>query len=272
MKSVAVLTSFASLAAASCNYGTSLNPRSSDFAKRNEGIWGYHEVKGPLNWHGLDSTFELCATGTNQSPININGQQDTVSGSSFSLAVDSYASGAEFENLGHNVQVTVSGSSSVGGKAYNLAQFHFHTPSEHHLNGEYFPGEVHFVFEAADSSLAVIGFFIEVATSSDTVSSVLTAALANVGQIPNAGDSTSTAALDFSDLTSLLNSANVAQYAGSLTTPPCDQGVTFNVVQTPLYISVDTFRALKDVVKFNSRYTQNLPGDINLLQNAANSL
>jgi carbonic anhydrase len=123
-----------------------------------------------------------------------------------------------------------------------------------------------------DESLAVIGFFIEVASGSDPVSPLLTAALANIGSIPSAGDKTTTGALDFSSLVSHLNSATVAQYAGSLTTPPCYEGVTFNVVQSPLYISVGTFRALKDVVKFNARYTQNTPGQVNLLDNARNVL
>lgn len=123
-----------------------------------------------------------------------------------------------------------------------------------------------------DESLAVIGFPIEVATGADRVNPLLTAALSNVGSIPNAGDATNTSALDFSSLVNHLNGATVAQYAGSLTTPPCYEGVTFNVVQTPVYVSVDTFRALKDVVRFNSRYTQNSPGSINLLDNARNVL
>lgn len=123
-----------------------------------------------------------------------------------------------------------------------------------------------------DETLAVIGFFIEIATSADAVSPLLTAALANVGDIPSSGDVTHTDALNFASLVSHLNGASVAQYGGSLTTPPCDQGVTFNVVQTPLYISAATYRSLKSVVKFNSRYTQNSPGQVNLLDNARNVL
>jgi carbonic anhydrase len=148
MKTFAI-ASFASLAAAVCHHGTTLSPRSAGLAKRAEGAFGFHELEGALNWHGLDPLNELCAVGTNQSPINVNGGQTSVGGSSFSLSVNSYPSGAEFENLGTTVQVYADGSATVGGVSYNLAQFHFHTPSEHHLHGEYFPAEVHFVFQAA---------------------------------------------------------------------------------------------------------------------------
>lgn len=146
MKSLAV-ASFATLATAVCHHGTTLSPRSAGFAKRAE-AFGYHELEGPLNWHGLDELNELCALGTNQSPINVVGGLTEVSGSSFGLAIDAYPSGAEFENLGTTVQVFAEGSATVGGVSHSLLQFHFHTPSEHHLNGEFFPGEAHFVFQA----------------------------------------------------------------------------------------------------------------------------
>lgn len=125
---------------------------------------------------------------------------------------------------------------------------------------------------AVDDTLAVIGFLIEVAGSSDTVNPLLAAALANVGEIPESGDITSTDALDFSSIESHLSGGSVFQYGGSLTTPPCDEGVTFNVAAAPLFVDVATYRAVKNVVKFNSRYTQNSPGSVNLLDNARNVL
>jgi carbonic anhydrase len=148
MKAVALLASFSSLAAAICHYGTALNPRA-DFSRRAEGVFGYNELQGPLNWHGLGPENMLCATGKNQSPINVvAGEIKSVRGSSFGFKAPAYPKGAEFENLGTGVQVYVNGSATVRGKAYSLQQFHFHTPSEHHVGGEYYPMEVHFVFQA----------------------------------------------------------------------------------------------------------------------------
>lgn len=87
-------------------------------------------------------------------------------------------------------------------------------------------------------------------------------------ELPKAGDIDNTAPLDFSSLVKHLKSSKVYQYGGSLTTPPCDEGVTFNVVQEPLYMSHVHHRTLRNAVKFNSRYIQNNPGGKNLLENA----
>jgi carbonic anhydrase len=265
MKASAVILSLASTAAAICHHGTSL------FTRADGPAFGYHELQGPLNWHGLSTTNELCAVGQNQSPINVvQGENTVIAGSSFALSIPN-SNHNTFINLGTTVEVIASGTAKIGTKSYSLRQFHFHTPSEHHFNGEYYPAEVHFVFQAADSTLMVIGFFIEVAAGEGT-NPLLQAVLSKVSQIPNGQDETTTGALDFTSIRTHLNRSNVHRYAGSLTTPPCDQGVTFNVVEAPLYISAIRYRELKDVVKFNSRYTQNKPGQINLLENAANTI
>lgn len=139
---------FASVASAFCHYGTTLMPRGS-LAKRAEGEFGYNELQGPLDWHALDDDNGLCAMGKNQSPVNIDAANfDSVSGSSYNFDIESYPDGAEFENTGHNVQVYVNGTFSVDGKDYTVQQYHFHTPSEHRIDSEHFPMEVHFVAQA----------------------------------------------------------------------------------------------------------------------------
>lgn len=148
MKSLLV-TSTASLAAASCSYGTTLFPRDT---RAPVATFAYDGLNGPLNWYGLNTTANAaCALGTRQSPINIVTENyGAYSGVELDFALADYPEGAEIENLGSTLEVFANGSmTSKCGKQYALKQFHFHTPSEHHINGEYHPMEVHFVFQAA---------------------------------------------------------------------------------------------------------------------------
>lgn len=143
---LAAALSLAAPAFASCNYGTHLYPRSETVPISN---FSYTGLTGPLNWYGLNKTANrLCAVGQNQSPINLDAKVVTRPGTSISLTVQDDPLGGELENLGTTVEVPTNGSLKADGKTYSLAQFHFHTPSEHRLNSEYFPGEVHFVFSA----------------------------------------------------------------------------------------------------------------------------
>lgn len=142
-----ILFTYISLAAAVCNYGTSHNPR---VQRRAEASFGYNGLTGPLDWHGLDTKNSACALGTTQSPIDIvPAELTTVSGFNLAFNVPNVFEGAEIENLGTTLEVFVNGSLQLKDQSYELAQFHFHTPSEHHILGEYYPMETHFVFEAA---------------------------------------------------------------------------------------------------------------------------
>lgn len=132
-----------------CNYRTSHFPSLPSVPVNK---FSYVGLSGPLNWYGLNETANvLCSTGMNQSPIDIGNFSGTsvASGKSIKLSIPDYPDGAKFENLGTNVEVVVNGTLVDGGKTYALAQFHFHTPGEHRVNDEFYPMEMHFVFEAA---------------------------------------------------------------------------------------------------------------------------
>ncbi|KAI5803400.1 alpha carbonic anhydrase [Peziza echinospora] len=253
----------------SCMHGTSLMKRAELPGGRVAvSTFGYTGLNGPLNWAGLAPENAACDTAAIQSPINID--------SSISLAtqapvlkIDSVEA-AEFENLGTTIEVIVNGTTMFAGKEFTLKQFHFHTPSEHRISEEYFPLEMHMVHEAADGSgaLAVIGVTFQLSEDGKTTE-LLTAVTKNLGEIIEPGTVTETGPLDFTELINHIQTTPLFQYTGSLTTPPCADGLTFLVTSKPLPLNVATFNAVKAVVKFNSRYTQNTATDGNLLQVAA---
>ncbi|KAH6971990.1 alpha carbonic anhydrase [Ilyonectria destructans] len=262
----ASLLALAGAAVAACNYGTSFFPREANVPV---GTFGYTGLNGPLNWYGLNKTAnKLCAKGRNQSPINLNASIPVSPGKVAAFKVDNYPHGSKFENLGTTVEVPANGTLTAGGRTYSLAQFHFHTPSEHRFELEYFPMEAHFVFQAKDKSIAVVAFPIALGLADPLLASVF----AYVSGAATPGQATLTGPLIFTGLEHHLTSNPIYHYSGSLTTPPCSESVEWIISTKPLHIDEFTYNKVKSVVNFNSRYTQNTLGGINLLQNIASEL
>jgi hypothetical protein len=94
---------------------------------------------------------------------------------------------------------------------------------------------------------------------------------ANLDKAAETGSAAGTMPLDFASLKEHVAASTVWQYQGSLTTPPCSEGVSWNVVENPLFVDATLFRKVKTVMKFNSRYTQNEPGQDNFLAGAGAS-
>ncbi len=117
--------------------------------------WGYSGHEGPEHWGDLDPDFSVCASGKNQSPINLSGFME---GDLAPIAFNFAKGGNEVLNNGHTIQVNYKSSSSisVNGHSFKLKQFHFHAPSENHINGKSFPMEEHFVLADKEGNLVVI--------------------------------------------------------------------------------------------------------------------
>lgn len=121
-----------------------------------------------------------------------------------------------------------------------------------------------------NTQLAVIALMFQVsAEDSDPVIAGLSSSLE---AIATPGTKTTIKdGLDFSGVLSKVESSDILQYSGSLTTPPCAEGVTFLIVKDPLPVSVADYNAIKSIVKFNSRFIQNTLGGENILEIGANS-
>ncbi|CAI6091793.1 unnamed protein product [Clonostachys chloroleuca] len=253
-------------ALAACNYGTTEFPREPNVPI---GTFGYTGLDGPLNWYSLNKSANiLCAEGHFQSPINLNSSIRVAPGNrGLTFNITSYPEGAELENLGTTLEVPANGTFTIADNTYNLAQFHFHTPTEHRIDLEHYPMELHFVFQAADKSIAVVAFVIRLGPADPLLKSVFE----NAVEAATPGEATRTGPLVFTDLEGHFSSNNVFEYSGSLTTPPCSENVLWHVSAEPLTVDQDTYIKVKRIMKFNSRYTRNVLGGTNLLENSANA-
>jgi len=125
--------------------------------------FSYSGSTGPAFWDRLEGSDKICRLGKNQSPIDIT-QEEIKIFSKPDEVIFKDARNVEITNDGHSVQVnTNEATMKIGNDHYELEQFHFHTPSEHRVNGKYHDVEAHFVFQTKEGKLSVIGVFYDVA-------------------------------------------------------------------------------------------------------------
>lgn len=216
--------------------------------------WSYHGEAGPAQWAALAPEFATCGSGKSQSPIDLGAGGRR--GPQPKVVIDYRPLPLTVLHNGHTVQVEVANGSriTIDGKAFELLQFHFHTPSEHVVDGKPYPAEVHFVHRAADGELAVIGAFIADRPGN--------AALAEVVAHAPAGKSP---AMTYSwvtiDPAAIMPApASFWSYGGSLTTPACGEGVRWMVQRQPLALSRQHVDALRAAMGENARPVQPLNG------------
>ena len=200
--------------------------------------WDYQGLGGPANWGKLEAGFAACEGGATQSPINL---APTLTADLPPIYFNYAATPTAVTNNGHTLQVNVFEGSTimVDGKEFPLVQFHFHTPSEYQIDGKSYPLEIHFVHKNPQGVLAVIGVMVTEGAANSELENIFAAAPREAGRTQQMPDA-------FTDIRKLLPaSATYYRLMGSLTTPPCSEGVHWHVMTTPIEASkaqIDKFR------------------------------
>ena len=227
---------------ASCGSSPPLAPAASS----HRAAWTYAGATGPEHWSDLDPSFSACSRGSRQSPIDL----PPPPGSSTAPAVASPhwdPVPLSIVNNGHTVQVDDAAPSSLvlDGVTYSLVQFHFHTPAEHTLEGRAFDAEVHLVHRAANGKLAVVALFFQRGAESAALRPLFDAIPMEQGAPISVPGKT----LDLGAL--VPRAPRFLSYDGSLTTPPCTEGVRWLVVlpdPKPLEIAESDLAKLRAAV------------------------
>jgi len=198
--------------------------------------WGYSGHEGPEHWGELDPNFFLCSKGKNQSPVNLT---EMIESDLPPIKINYKSGGNEILNNGHTIQVNYDPGSTiiVDGNEFELKQFHFHSPSENTIEGHAYPMEAHFVHADKDGRLAVIAVMFKYGEKNTELEKAW-------AHIPNnAGEKR--ALSKHVDANILLpHDHDYFRFNGSLTTPPCSEGVLWIVMKyfhTTSKQQIDTF-------------------------------
>jgi carbonic anhydrase len=192
--------------------------------------WSYDGETGPANWGKLDPQFVMCAIGRNQSPIDLSGFTEA---DLKPMKMNYKAAASQIVNNGHTLQIDYAPGSTlvVDGREFELKQFHFHAPSENTLNGKHFPMEGHLVHADKDGNLAVVAVMFSQGADNPLLGKLWQHVPANKGDkqaLP--------AGLNASAL--LPTARDHYAFNGSLTTPPCSEGVRWLVIKQPASASM----------------------------------
>jgi len=217
--------------------------------------WDYAGKRGPLVWGKLDPAYKTCSAGHEQSPIDIHGAH--LNKALQPIEFHYIAGAVTLENDGHTIVAHVNPGSYIlaGGVRYDLQEFDFHHPSEEAFNGKLTDMGVHLVHKSGDGKMAIVAVrFSEDRGSPNAVMSILWSHLpttagttAKVTEMVNAGGF-------------LPADRGYWTYTGSLSTPPCTEGVRWFVFEDALSVSRDQLRAFIAIFRMNSRPLQDTHG------------
>jgi len=211
--------------------------------------WDYSGPEDPSHWGKLDPSYAACSLGQTQSPINITHAKPAVLPT---LKLDYQAIPLNIIDNGHTIQVNYTPGSTltVGDKIYTLKQFHFHHPSEEHVNSKGVPLVAHLVHADANGHLAVVAVLFEQGNANPLIDTLWK----NIPSQKEKAQDISSVSIQVQDL--LPSERGYFTYTGSLTTPPCSQGVTWYVLKSYATVSPQQAAAFAKIYPMNARPIQ----------------
>lgn len=214
--------------------------------------WSYEGATGPQHWAELKPEFAACARGNRQSPIDI---RDGIKVDLDPIAFDYRASGFRVVDNGHTVEVDVDSGNAIEvlGRRYELQQFHFHLPSEERIDGRQAAMVVHLVHRSADARLAVVAVLLEPGSPNPIVQAVW-------NNLPLERDEGVVARRHLEPAALLPEDRGYFTYMGSLTTPPCSEGVLWMVMRQPVTVSAEQIAIFARLYPMNARPQQRTAG------------
>lgn len=222
--------------------------------------WGYDGENGPNNWGNLSPVYALCAAGKQQSPVNITKTNENgginwkfnYKKSSLRIAHNEHMN--DIIDNGHTIQVNVDEGSTflLNNTSYRLKQFHFHTPSEHTIDGQHAPMEMHFVHQSDSGQLAVVSVLIQEGEENENIAKI-------VGNLPKSkGESKHITDINLSLQFHLPKVNEAYHYLGSLTTPPCSEKVEWLVFKNYITAGKNQIAAISAKIGPNNRPVQSM--------------
>jgi carbonic anhydrase len=215
--------------------------------------WGALEETGPAVLPPELYPYAECGIGQKQSPVPLGDTNASIRLNS--IRTRYFPDSLSISNNGHTLKVDVSkGSLHVGREKYDLLQYHFHAPSEHTIAGQLFPLEIHFVHSSPDGKLAVLGVLAKEGKENAEFQKILDNA-------PFSGEAGAAQGVIIK-IRDLLpkDRTHFFTYAGSLTTPPCTEGVDWYLLKEPLEVSQAQIQQFQSFYFGNARSLQSLNG------------
>jgi carbonic anhydrase len=220
--------------------------------------WSYEGPNGPEHWGDLDPLYAACKAGKEQSPIDIqNAQKSALPAIRFE-----YKSGPlKIINNGYTaVRVNYSPGNGnfliAGEKRYELTQFHFHHPSEEYIHGKLYDMVIHLMHEASDGKVAAVAVLLKAGSANATIQQLWK-------YMPEtAGKEQEIAGVEVNPAGLLPRDTSYYTYTGSVTAPPCTEGVTWFVLKTPMDVSAEQITTFANLYPHDVRPPQPLNGRI----------
>jgi carbonic anhydrase len=219
------------------------------------GHWSYNGEEGPSHWGDLSPDYAACKTGHHQAPIDIRDAKKT---DLPAIQFDYKESPLHIIDNGHTIMINYGAGSSirVGDKQYALKQFHFHHPSEEKIAGKSHAMVVHLVHADQDGNLAVVAVLLDQGEDNSLIHELWN----DLPKKKEKEDLLDTVRINAADL--LPSNRDYYTFAGSLTTPPCSENVTWFVLKQPVTVTRREIERFSNLYRHDARPTQPLYGRV----------